>query len=147
MKKALRKTEFEYRCFPCRKQDDKARSYSISYDLILHMVNTHKSSLPTPSTMRIMRRMAQTFVTQPLKKEKSIVSPLYTNARNRKPNPLVEKTGARPRQHRKTKVKSGTRITAIRDDEMSEPFATEMKEGRTEGGRMTRAGVRPAVIL
>jgi len=42
MKKTLRKTEFEYRCLPCRKQDDKARSYTRSYDLILHMVNTHK---------------------------------------------------------------------------------------------------------
>jgi len=41
MKKAAKKTEFEYKCFPCRKQDDKARSYTRSYDLILHMVNTH----------------------------------------------------------------------------------------------------------
>jgi len=42
MKKTLKKTDFKYRCFPCRKQDDKARSYTRSYDLILHMVNTHK---------------------------------------------------------------------------------------------------------
>jgi len=41
MKKAAKKTDFEYNCFPCRKQDDKARSYTRSYDLILHMVNTH----------------------------------------------------------------------------------------------------------
>jgi len=41
MKKTARRTEFEYRCFPCREQDDKARSYTRSYDLILHMVNTH----------------------------------------------------------------------------------------------------------
>jgi len=42
MKKTARKTDFEYRCFPCRKQDDNARSYTRSYNLILHMVNTHK---------------------------------------------------------------------------------------------------------
>jgi len=42
MKKAAKKMDFEYRCFPCRKQDDKARSYTLSYDLTLHMVNTHK---------------------------------------------------------------------------------------------------------
>jgi len=41
MKKTAKKTEFEYKCYPCRKQDDKARSYTRSYDLILHMVNTH----------------------------------------------------------------------------------------------------------
>jgi len=42
MKKAVKKTDFEYRCFPCREQDDKARSYTRSYDLILHMVNTNR---------------------------------------------------------------------------------------------------------
>jgi len=42
MKKAAKNTDFEYKCFPCRKQDNKARSYLRSYDFILHMVNTHK---------------------------------------------------------------------------------------------------------
>jgi len=42
MKKTARKTDFKYRCFPCRKQDDRAWSYTRSCDLILHMVNTHK---------------------------------------------------------------------------------------------------------
>jgi len=42
MKKAAKKMDFEYRCFPCRKPDDMARSYTRSYDLTLHMVNTHK---------------------------------------------------------------------------------------------------------
>jgi len=42
MKKTAKKTEFEYWCFSCRKQDDKARSYTRSYDLILHMINTHR---------------------------------------------------------------------------------------------------------
>jgi len=43
MKKATtKKMDFEYRCFPCLKQDDKARSYTRSYDLVLHMVNTHR---------------------------------------------------------------------------------------------------------
>jgi len=42
MKKTAKKTEFEYKCYPCRKQEDKARSYTRSYDLILHMVNTHR---------------------------------------------------------------------------------------------------------
>jgi len=42
MKKMAKKTDFEYRCFLCRKQDDKARTYTRSYDLILHMVNTHR---------------------------------------------------------------------------------------------------------
>jgi len=42
MKKMNKKTDFEYRCFLCRKQDDKARTYTRSYDLILHMVNTHR---------------------------------------------------------------------------------------------------------
>jgi len=40
-KAATKKMDFEYRCFPCLKQDDKARSYTRSYDLMLHMVNTH----------------------------------------------------------------------------------------------------------
>jgi len=42
MRKMAKKTYFEYRCFPCPKQDDKVRSYTRSYDLILHMVNTHR---------------------------------------------------------------------------------------------------------
>jgi len=42
MKKAVKKVDLEYCCFPCRKQDDKARSYTRSYDLTLHMVNTLK---------------------------------------------------------------------------------------------------------
>jgi len=41
MKKAAKKTDFDYKCFPCRKQDDTARAYTRSYDLIFHMVNTH----------------------------------------------------------------------------------------------------------
>jgi len=41
MKKAVKKTEWEYRCFPCQEQDDKARKYTRCYDLMLHMVNTH----------------------------------------------------------------------------------------------------------
>jgi len=40
MKKAAKNTDFDYKCFPCLKQDDKARSYTRSFDLILHMVNT-----------------------------------------------------------------------------------------------------------
>jgi len=40
MKKTAKKTEFEYKCYPCRKQDNKARSYTRSYDLILHMEAT-----------------------------------------------------------------------------------------------------------
>jgi len=40
-KKRMKNTEFVYKCFPCLKQDDKARTYTRSYDLILHMVNTH----------------------------------------------------------------------------------------------------------
>jgi len=42
MKKINKKTDFEYGCFICHKQDDKARTYTRSYDLILHMVNTHR---------------------------------------------------------------------------------------------------------
>jgi len=42
MKKAAKNTDLVYRCFLCLKQDDKARLYTRSYDLILHMVNTHK---------------------------------------------------------------------------------------------------------
>jgi len=42
MKKAVKKTDFEYKCFPCLKQDDKVRCYMRSYDLILHMVKTHQ---------------------------------------------------------------------------------------------------------
>jgi len=43
IKRAMKKTDFEYRCYPCQVlQDDKARSYTKSYDLILHMVNTHR---------------------------------------------------------------------------------------------------------
>jgi len=42
MKSSTKKTDFEYRCFPCLKQDDKARSYTQSYDLVLHIVNTHR---------------------------------------------------------------------------------------------------------
>jgi len=38
MKKAAKKTDFEYRYFSCRKQDDKARSYTRSYDLILQVI-------------------------------------------------------------------------------------------------------------
>jgi len=41
MKKTAKQTEFEYKCFTCRKQDDKSRSYTRSYDLILHTINTH----------------------------------------------------------------------------------------------------------
>jgi len=41
-KTATKKMEFEYGCFPCLKQDEKARCYTRSYDLILHMVNTHR---------------------------------------------------------------------------------------------------------
>jgi len=43
MKKAVKKPEWEYRCFPCQEQDDKARKYTRSYDLVLHMVNTHRN--------------------------------------------------------------------------------------------------------
>jgi len=50
IKKAAKKMEFEYRCFPCRKQDDKARSYTRSYDLILHMVNTHTKYATSDTT-------------------------------------------------------------------------------------------------
>jgi len=42
MKKTAKRTEFEYKCFTCQKQDDKARSYTRSYDLILHTVNTYR---------------------------------------------------------------------------------------------------------
>jgi len=42
MKRAKKKTDFEYRCIPCQEQEDKARSYIRSYDLVLHMVNTHR---------------------------------------------------------------------------------------------------------
>jgi len=42
MKRAMKKTDFEYRCYPCRRQEDKARLYTRSYDLILHMVNMHR---------------------------------------------------------------------------------------------------------
>jgi len=43
MKRAAKKVEtFIYKCFPCLKQDDNARSYTRSYDLILHTVNTHR---------------------------------------------------------------------------------------------------------
>jgi len=54
MKKAAKKTDFDYKCFPCREQDDKARSNTRSYDLILHMVNTHLTGLicATPPPMR-----------------------------------------------------------------------------------------------
>jgi len=41
IKKTAKKPKFEFRCFPCLKQDDKPRSYTRSYDLTLHMVNTH----------------------------------------------------------------------------------------------------------
>jgi len=45
MKRTAKKQEFEYRCFPCREQDDKARTYAsgtyASEQIILHMVNTH----------------------------------------------------------------------------------------------------------
>jgi len=41
-KAAAKKPEWEYRCFTCLKQDDKARKYTRSYDLLLHMVNTHR---------------------------------------------------------------------------------------------------------
>jgi len=40
MKKTAKRTEFEYKFFTCRKQDDKARSYTRSYDLIL--IRSHK---------------------------------------------------------------------------------------------------------
>jgi len=43
MKRTTKKVEtFEYKCFQCLKQDDKARCYTRSYDLILHTVNTHR---------------------------------------------------------------------------------------------------------
>jgi len=43
MKRTAKKVDtFLYKCFPCLKQDDKARSYTRSYDLILHTVNTHR---------------------------------------------------------------------------------------------------------
>jgi len=42
MKKAAKKPEWEYRCFPCQEQDDKARKYTRSYNLVLHMMNTHR---------------------------------------------------------------------------------------------------------
>jgi len=43
MKRTTRKIEtFEYKCFQCLKQDDKARCYTRSYDLILHTVITHR---------------------------------------------------------------------------------------------------------
>jgi len=43
MKRTARKVEtFEYKCFPCLEQNYKARSYTTSYDLILHTVNTHR---------------------------------------------------------------------------------------------------------
>jgi len=38
---ATKKMDFDYRCFPCLKQDYKVRFYTRSYDLMLHMVNTH----------------------------------------------------------------------------------------------------------
>jgi len=41
-KAATKKMDLEYGCFPCLKQDEKARCYTKSYDLILHMVNTHR---------------------------------------------------------------------------------------------------------
>jgi len=44
MKKTAKKTEFEYKCFPCRKQDDKARPYTRSYDFILHLCEYAKIS-------------------------------------------------------------------------------------------------------
>jgi len=40
MKKTAKKMDFKCKCFLCRMQDDKARSYTRSYDLILHTVNT-----------------------------------------------------------------------------------------------------------
>jgi len=51
MKKTAKKMNFEYKCFLCRVQDDKARSYTRSYDLILHTVNTH---LKFPNDVRLV---------------------------------------------------------------------------------------------
>jgi len=42
MKKTAKRPDFEYRCFPCLKQDDRPRSHTLSYNLTLHTVNTHK---------------------------------------------------------------------------------------------------------
>jgi len=145
MKKTLRKTEFEYRCFQCRKQDDKARSYTRSYDLILHMVNTHKK-FPTDAKHNTYYEADGSDFRDatPEEKEKYRLAAL-TNARNRKLSPLVGRAGARLRQHLRDKVESRTRVTATRDDEMPEPLVTETKEGHTGGSLETRAVVRPAV--
>jgi len=93
-----------------------------------------------------MRLTGPTFVTQLLKKGKCIASPLYTNARNQKPNLLVEKVGVRLRRRRRTKEESRRRVTATRDDEMSKLLATEMNKRLIVGDQRTRAGIRPAVI-
>jgi len=41
-KRTMKKADFVYKCFTCLKQDGKKVTYTRSYDLILHMVNTHE---------------------------------------------------------------------------------------------------------